>query len=383
MIAPFYGSYDSVYNHTDYFAEIVRDAFERYPMIDKSRVYVTGFSNGGAAAVALTDQYPELFAAIAPEGWMVGMRDWRIKGADYDMPFQIIQGTDEYTYATDSGAMAIMRDEQEALSDLMLFSGMTEESFTPDYDATPYWGYPADSTEVLQFDGKDWTVSNYHKDGFTVTFGQLILVQDGIHWARKPHAQLAWDFMKHFRRNEQGEIVEISEETDMKQVDFSDFPNVELIGADLDSMSDEQLAVLYQQARYCQAMTDADTDTLRELVPEDATFTHMSGRQQTREEYFADIENGNLRYFTIGIDSPVVTVEMKAGFVPARLPSSKMSDSVVSQTKPRVHCDTASVTFTSVLNANAYGARGTYRMSGTHHWEKRDGEWVASGNSNR
>ena len=355
MIAPFYGSYDSVYNHTDYFAEIVKDALKRYPMIDKSRVYVTGFSNGGAAAVALTDQCPELFAAIAPEGWMVGMRDWRAKGADYDMPFQIIQGTDEYTYTTDSGAMAIMRDEQEALSDLMLFNEMAEESFTPDYDATPYWGYPADSTEVLQFDGKDWTVSNYRKDGFTAPFGQLILVQDGIHWARKPHAQLAWDFMKHFRRNEQGEIVEISEEMDMKQVDFSDFPNVELIHADLNSMSDEQLAVLYEQARYCQAMTEADTDTLRELVPEDATFTHMSGRQQTREEYFADIENGNLRYFTIGIDSPVVTVEG----------------------------DTASATFTSVLNANAYGAAGTYRMSGTHHWEKRDGEWVVAGNSNR
>ena len=145
------------------------------------------------------------------------------------------------------------------------------------------------------------------------------------------------------------------EETDMKQVNFSDFPNVELIHADLDGMSNEQLAVLYQQARYCQAMTDADTDTLRELVPEDATFTHMSGRQQTREEYFADIENGSLRYFTIGIDNPVVTVDS----------------------------DTANVTFTSVLNANAYGARGTYRMSGTHHWEKRDGKWTAVNNPNR
>ena len=31
----------------------------------------------------------------------------------------------------------------------------------------------------------------------------------------------------------------------------------------------------------------------------------------------------------------------------------------------------------SVLNANAYGARGTYRMKGTHYYEKRDGEWIA------
>lgn len=39
IVAPFYGSYDSVYRHTDYFAEIVEDAYTRYPMIDKSRVF--------------------------------------------------------------------------------------------------------------------------------------------------------------------------------------------------------------------------------------------------------------------------------------------------------------------------------------------------------
>ena len=206
MIAPSYDSYDSVYRHTDSFAAIVRDALARYPVIDPGRVYVTGFSNGGAAAVALTDQYPELFAAIAPEGWMVGMRDWRRKGTDYDMPFQIIQDSREYTYATASGAMAIMTDEQEALSDLMLFNEMVPAGFVPDYDTTPYWGYPEQDSGELNFDGKTWTVSDYCKDGFDVPFGQLILVEDGIHRARPQHAQLAWDFMKHFRRNESGRI---------------------------------------------------------------------------------------------------------------------------------------------------------------------------------
>lgn len=122
MIAPFYGSYDSVYRHTDYFAEIVKDAFARYPMIDKGRVYVTEFSNGGAAAVALTDQYPE------------------------------------------------------------------------------------QDRDVLSFDGKQWIVSNYYKDDIDIPFGQLILVEDGIHWARPQHAGLAWDFLKHFRRNEDDTI---------------------------------------------------------------------------------------------------------------------------------------------------------------------------------
>ncbi len=135
---------------------------------------------------------------------------------------------------------------------------------------------------------------------------------------------------------------------DMALYDFSDFTNVEMTGTEISDMSDEQLGILYQQARYCQAMTDADIDTMRELVSEDMIFTHMSGRQQTREEYFADVESGNLRYFTIGIDSPAVAVDG----------------------------DGASITYTSVLNANAYGARGTYRMGGTHWYEKRENGWI-------
>lgn len=143
--------------------------------------------------------------------------------------------------------------------------------------------------------------------------------------------------------------------SEMAGYDFSIFSNVELIGVDLSDMSDEQLEVLYQQVRYCQAMTEADTDILREIVSEDEMFTHMSGRQQTREEYFADIEDGSLRYFTIGIDTPVV------------------------ETKG----DIASITFTSVLDASAYGAKGVYRMSGTHWFEKRDGKWCSVNSPDR
>ena len=101
-------------------------------------------------------------------------------------------------------------------------------------------------------------------------------------------------------------------------------------------------------------MTEADVDALREMIAEDTVFTHMSGRQQSREEYLADIENGSLRYFSIGMENPVVEVDG----------------------------DLASVTFTSVLNANAYGARGTYRISGTHWYERQDDVWIAVNDPN-
>ena len=144
--------------------------------------------------------------------------------------------------------------------------------------------------------------------------------------------------------------IEIAEsEESVRNFDFSVFTNVEITGIDIDTLNRDELEVLYTQARYCQAMTDADIDTMRELVSEDTIFTHMSGMQQTREEYFADVANGRLRYFTIGVENPEIKVDG----------------------------DKARITYTSILNANAYGARGTYRMKGTHVYEKRDGAWIS------
>jgi len=139
-----------------------------------------------------------------------------------------------------------------------------------------------------------------------------------------------------------------AEETDMKY-DLSAFTNVTLKGVDLSKLNEDELSALYQAARYCQAMTEADIDTMRQIVSEDMTFTHMSGMKQTREEYFADVAEGRLTYYNIGLEDPVVKVDG----------------------------DTAAVTYTAALTANAYGARGTFRMKGTHYYQRIDGEWIA------
>lgn len=145
--------------------------------------------------------------------------------------------------------------------------------------------------------------------------------------------------------SESGNGTEVNE----VDFDFSVFNNIEITGIDLSDLSAEEQTVLYQQARYCQAMTEADTETMTEITSPDIIFTHMSGRQQTREEYFADIVDGNLQYFTIGIENPVVNINGSY----------------------------ASVSYTSVLNANAYGARGTYRIDGTQWYEKQGENWIA------
>ena len=140
----------------------------------------------------------------------------------------------------------------------------------------------------------------------------------------------------------------LAEETDMRY-DFSSFTNVTLTGIDTSALNEDELSALYQAARYCQAMTEADIDTMREIVSEDMTFTHMSGMTQTREEYFADVADGSLTYYAIGMENPVVEVDG----------------------------DMTMVTYTAALTANAYGARGTFRMKGTHCYQRIDGEWIA------
>ncbi|MBE6908841.1 MAG: hypothetical protein E7474_04420 [Ruminococcaceae bacterium] len=111
----------------------------------------------------------------------------------------------------------------------------------------------------------------------------------------------------------------VTEEEEMSGYDFTEFANVTITGIDVSCLNETELAILYAQARYCQAMTDAD------------------------------IADGRLRYFTIGIADPVIKADGEKG----------------------------SITYTSVLNANAYGARGTYHMKGTHYYELRDGSWIA------
>lgn len=134
----------------------------------------------------------------------------------------------------------------------------------------------------------------------------------------------------------------------MTEFDFSEFENVNITDVDVDALSAEQKEVLYCRARYCEAMTEIDTDTMRELMAEDLMLTHMSGKQQTREEYLADVASEELRYYQIGIESPVIEVSGNQ----------------------------AILTSTSALTANAYGAKGTFRMEGTSHYEKRDGKWI-------
>ena len=110
---------------------------------------------------------------------------------------------------------------------------------------------------------------------------------------------------------------------------------------------DEQ-AVLAAFERIQQAMIDKDMDTLYASVTADKTFTHMSGKTQSKEEFFGEIEDGTLNYYSYKLNSPVVTVDG----------------------------DTALLTGSTTLEAKVYGASGTWTLKTNQHFVKQDGKWL-------
>lgn len=206
LLVPVYNDY-ATYSNVDTLLSVLDYAEDKYP-VDRTRVYSTGFSNGGAMSVALASTHPERLAAISAYGWMVDMQGEGKLAASYDMPFQVIQGTEEYTGKDDEGHPVIMQDEQEAIRSLLLFDEMISPEAQPDYAAVPWWGWAPDSSrqEILQ--GRTVTINDCAKNGYRHPFAQMVLIDGETHRVHPYDASLAWNFMKPYSRKPDGTLIE-------------------------------------------------------------------------------------------------------------------------------------------------------------------------------
>ena len=112
-----------------------------------------------------------------------------------------------------------------------------------------------------------------------------------------------------------------------------------------EQMDEQRVIARYRAIQ--QAMIDKDIDTLDEIILDGTIFRHMSGKTQTKDEYFADIRNGRLDY-----------------------QSYTMTDE-----KVEIYGSDATLTCYVVLTANAYGAQGSWPFNVTAHLVKIEGEW--------
>ncbi len=95
------------------------------------------------------------------------------------------------------------------------------------------------------------------------------------------------------------------------------------------------------------AMIEKDRTAMELYFDENLTFTHMSGKKQTREEFIGEIMDGTLNYFKV--DTKDYSI--------------------------RVDGDTAHMKVTHTLTAKVYGISGSWTMSGENTYKKRNGIW--------
>ena len=95
-------------------------------------------------------------------------------------------------------------------------------------------------------------------------------------------------------------------------------------------------------------MVDKDMETLDHMTKENKTFTHMSGKTQTKEEFFSEIEDGTLNYYAYYIKDPVVVIDGNY----------------------------ANLKASTTLTAKVYGSSGTWTLNTDAWFEKINGEWI-------
>ena len=113
--------------------------------------------------------------------------------------------------------------------------------------------------------------------------------------------------------------------------------------------TDAEAEVLAAYEAIQQAMIDKDIEALDRLYQDGTTFTHMSGKVQTKAEFFGEIADGTLNYFAYDIHDPQITVDG----------------------------DEAALTASVTLTAKVYGASGSWTLPVNAHFTKTGGQWIA------
>lgn len=108
----------------------------------------------------------------------------------------------------------------------------------------------------------------------------------------------------------------------------------------------DRILAVYQTMQ--QAMIDKDIDALDSIVKDGTTFTHMSGKMQTKAEYFGEIAGGTLNYYRYQIKNCEIAV----------------------------NGDNATMTADVTLTAKVYGMSGSWTLPVNAHFEKINNDWL-------
>ena len=119
---------------------------------------------------------------------------------------------------------------------------------------------------------------------------------------------------------------------------------------DKKELTTQQEEVLERFMEFQLAMIKKDGDKLDEIMHDNYTLTHMSGKTQTKQEFIDEIMDGTLNYYKSTIHNPSITINEDKAVLKADV----------------------------TLDAKVYGMKGTWTLHTRQTMEKIDNEWHIS-----
>lgn len=205
----------SVQDHTSYtsddMTELLSILEQKYPAIDKTRVYASGFSMGAVKCWNIGLKHSDVFAGIAPfdAGYMeepTGTIDYSpitVSESNNIMPLFYVAGAHSFASETPQADKVNVNAVMEAYFKINKIT----DNYVFDTSAGNVWGYK--SSNEYTVDSDEYPNFPLTVSQFTSTDGNTYVslgISDKGHETVASEAQEAWKFLSKFSRNADGTI---------------------------------------------------------------------------------------------------------------------------------------------------------------------------------
>ncbi len=185
---------------------LVKYMLATYPALDPSRVYAIGYSMGGGATYTVGYYEPGLFAAIAPIAG-TNIEPTATEAARFsNTQLPIYLSTSSYDVRRLQAAEGRINDNlANQVNRWSGWNGVAPFSF--DFDAFKLSGFKGDAWTVETLNGEYASHTWYLNNNKGIPMVALNYVKDLTHALYPEYARIAWEYMKHFSRDQKtGEI---------------------------------------------------------------------------------------------------------------------------------------------------------------------------------
>jgi len=190
-------------------AALVKYMLATYPALDPSRVYAIGYSMGGGATYTVGYYQPSLFAAIAPIAG-TNIEPTAAETARFaNTQLPIYLSTSSYDVRRLQAAEGRINDN--LANQVKRWSGWNGvQPVNLDFENYKLSGFKGDSWTVETLNGEHASYTWFLNNNKGTPMVALNYVKDLIHALYPEYARVAWEYMKHFSRDQQTGAIKYS-----------------------------------------------------------------------------------------------------------------------------------------------------------------------------